>query len=283
MKKIAFLVAAVAVFAAWPLSTKLGPLVGPVTLVALAVAMALAASGAATALAVAGGALGAFAGSVLGSVTPAVGGAALVGLCFAERTLRVRTAPGRLLHVGAALASGALAAAIAHGYATAALPVHAVALVVAAVLVALPLLVEADDPVAHALDQTAAAVSEPARSDLRNGAELRRTADVDVLDGRSQREVRATWRTLLRLAEARLRLERGAVAENTHAHAVRRKVDERIADHVSVLVRAYAAVDAARAAEASLDDRALRRVENVGESLEQVSKALVEDALEPEG
>ena len=47
--------------------------------------------------------------------------------------------------------------------------------------------------------------------------------------------------------------------------------------HVGVLSRAYLAVDTAAAAEVSLDDAALRSVETVGESLEQVSKAMVEE------
>jgi len=44
-----------------------------------------------------------------------------------------------------------------------------------------------------------------------------------------------------------------------------------------VLARAYTAVDAARAAEASLDDAALRSVETVGESMESMSKAIMDE------
>jgi hypothetical protein len=55
------------------------------------------------------------------------------------------------------------------------------------------------------------------------------------------------------------------------------RVDQRIADHVGVLTRAYVALDSAHAAEASLDDAAMRSVETVGESLEQVTSAIVEE------
>jgi hypothetical protein len=53
-------------------------------------------------------------------------------------------------------------------------------------------------------------------------------------------------------------------------------VDERIGEHVKALSRAYTAAGAAQAAEASLDDAALRGVEHAGESLEEVSRAIVD-------
>jgi hypothetical protein len=46
---------------------------------------------------------------------------------------------------------------------------------------------------------------------------------------------------------------------------------------VKALSRMYTAVDEARAAEASLDDGALRSIETSGESLEQMSRAIVEE------
>src|SRR5262249_17549198 len=131
--------------------------------------------------------------------------------------------------------------------------------------------------------------SEPAKASLREGAELRRAADATLLDRSTARQVKKTWAALLRLAEARGRLERNVLARHrtaiesaTNGPAARaatgvNRVDERIAEHVAVLARAYAAVDTARAAEASLDDAALRSVETVGESLESMSKAIVED------
>jgi MFS family permease len=286
MRKMIFLVAAAAAFGLGPLSSKLGTVGGAALLLALGIALSLAASGAVGAVAAASGALGAFAGAALAGGSPAIAGAALVGFAYAERTLRVRgtsangsRALARLAHLGAALGAGALAGSISAAYLSASITVRAVAVIVCAVLAALPLLVEADDPLAHALDGAAADVSEPARAKLREGAELRRHADEELLDRRSAREVRRTWRALLRLAESRIRLERSVAGRppGTHAERVRALLDERIADHVSVLGRAYVAIDTAHAAEASLDDAALRNVETVGESLEQVSKAMVED------
>jgi hypothetical protein len=55
-------------------------------------------------------------------------------------------------------------------------------------------------------------------------------------------------------------------------------VDQRIGEHVTALTRAYTAIDTARAAEVGLDDAALRGVETVGDSLEEVSKAMVEQS-----
>ena len=278
MRKIGFLVAAAACFGLAPFAGRLGVVAGSALLLVLALALSAAASGAFDAISLAGGALGAFASVVLSGVSPAVGGAALVALAFAERSLRVRGQTARLVHAGAALGAGALAGALTSAYGSASPAVRGVAVVVAAVVVALPLLIDADDPVAHALDSAADDVAEPARASLREAAELRRTAGDDLLDRRSARQVRATWRALLRLAEARLRLERrGSAPRSAHAGGVMARVDQRIADYVGVLTRAYVALDTAHAAEASLDDAAMRSVETVGESLEQVTSAIVEE------
>ncbi len=287
MRKLAFLVAAAAAFGLWPAASRLGPVAGSVLLIALAAALAVAASGTASAIAAAGGALGAFAASVLAATSPAVAGAALFGLAYAERTARVRHATARLLHLGVAVGTGALAGALTTGYASASLAVRGVAVVVGAVLVALPLLVEAEDPVAHALEGAAARVGDPARTALREGAELRRTAESDLLDRKTARQVRRTWASLLRLADVRVRLERprgraapdgsGAASTPSHAAAVTRMVDQRITEHVAALTRAFTAIDTAAAAEIGLDDAALRGVETMGESLEQVSRAIVEE------
>jgi len=279
MKKLAFLVAAALCFGLAPFTPRLGPVAGSLALVALAVTLALAASAASSALAVAGGALGAFASGMLLATSPAAAGAALAGLCFAERTLRVRSQSARLLHLGAAVISGALAGSLAMSFATSAPSVRAVAVIVAAVLLALPLLVDADDPLAHALDSAAADIDGPTGAALREAAELRRTAPDDLLDAGTARHARGTWGALLRLSEARLRLSRAPslTRESSPAEAVMKRVDERIADHVKALSRAYTAAGAAKAAEASLDDAALRGVENAGESLEQVSRAIVDE------
>jgi hypothetical protein len=213
----------------------------------------------------------------------------LAGLAFAERTSRVRGSKERLLHLAVALLGGALAGSLSSAYGAASLAVRGVAAIVAGVLVALPLFIEADDPVAHRLDALAGDTSDPARASLREGADLRRAADPTLLDRGTARQVKRTWAALLRLAEARTRLERSVLARHratiekatdgpaARAAAVVRRVDERIAEHVAALARAYAAVDTARAAEASLDDAALRSVETVGESLETMSKAIVDE------
>src|SRR5262249_11162871 len=132
-------------------------------------------------------------------------------------------------------------------------------------------------------------LSDPAKTSLHEGAELRRAADPTLLDRQAARQVKRTRAALLRLAEARLRLERSVLSRHravlekatdgpaARPAAVGKRVDERISEHVPVLTRAYAAVDTARAAEASLDDAALRSVETVGESLDAMSKAIVDE------
>jgi hypothetical protein len=208
MRKIGFLTAAGLCFGLLPFTQRLGPVAGSVALVALSVVLAIAASGVAASLSVAGGALGAFASGMLASTSPAVAGAALAALCFGERTLRVRGEKARLYHLGAALLGGALAGQLTTAFALSPLPVRAVAVTVAAVLLALPLLVSADDPLAHALDEAAADLEGPVAGSLREAAELRRVIEEDLLDARTARQVGATWVALLRLAEARVRLSR---------------------------------------------------------------------------
>jgi hypothetical protein len=148
----------------------------------------------------------------------------------------------------------------------------------AGILLGLPLLLDADDPTAHALAGIAAAVPEPSRSALLEGAELRRAAFDIPLDRKTAREVRQTWRGLLDLGEARVRLTRMTPPKEpaSQAQAVAKKLDARIAEHVRALSRALTAVDAARAAEVGLNDAALRNVETVGESFEHVSKTLMD-------
>jgi hypothetical protein len=283
MQKGTFLVAAACAFGLAPFAARLGVVGGAATLMVLAVALSAAASGSVNSLAVASGALGAFTSGILMGTSGAVAGACLVGLAFAERTLRVRGKTAKLAHVGVAVLGGGLAGTLSMAYASAPPVVRCVSVVVAAVLVALPLLVDADDPIAHALD-TAATELPPAgpRAALHQGAELRRNAQEVPLDKETERGVRQTWRSLLRLAEARVRLERGnrrtlaPTDAQSPADAVRKMVDQRIVDHVAALARAYTAVDTAHAAELGLDDAAMLAVDAAGETLDDVSRAIVE-------
>jgi MFS family permease len=293
MKKLAFVVAAASLFALGPIANRFGPVASSVALVWLAVLLAISASGSAQSLAVASGALGAFGSGILAPVSPAAAGAVLLAAAFAERTSRIRSRTARAVHVLVALVGGALAGSLSTAFNASSMPVMAVAILVAAVLAALPLLVEADDPVAHALDQAAKAVSEPARAALTQGAELRRNAEEVPLDRAAKLRVRKTWQSLLRLAEARVRLERSrpqmlvriadaappsstALAQPSAADAVLGMVDQRLLEHVTVLAKAYTAVDTARAAAVGLDDADLRTVDSMGDSLEDVSRAMVE-------
>lgn len=305
MKKIAFVVASISLFAFAPLAGRFGPLASSLSLVWLGVLLAIVASGSVQSLAIGTGALGAFGSGVLASVSPGAAGAVLVAAAFAERTTRVRSRTARAGHVLLALVGGGIAGALSHAYTTATLPVFAVAAVVAGVLAALPLIVEADDPVAHALEQASELVTEPAKRSLRDGAELRRNAQEIPLDRAAAARVTITWQSLLRLAEARIRLERtrqqalvriaeqaqsatpgapdasdssaaSTPATSSAAEAVLGMVDQRIAEHVTVLARAYTAVDAVSAARIGLDDAALKNVESMGESLDEVSRAIVE-------
>ena len=289
MKKIAFIVAAASLFAFAPLAGRFGAVPSSIALVWMGVLLALFASAGtgSYSLSIGAGALGALANGVLGAASPLVAGAVLVGAAFAERTTRVRTRNARAVHVLLGLVGGAMAGSLSHAYSSAALPVVAVAAVVAAVLAALPLLIEADDPVAHALDAAADSVSGDVKSTLTQGAELRRTSSEIPLDRATRARVKTTWQSLLKLAEARVRLERtrplpiaivveGPPAPPSAADQVLKMLDQKIAEHVQVLGKAYTAVDAVTAARIGIDDSALKTVDSMGDSLEEVSRALVE-------
>jgi hypothetical protein len=281
MRRIMLPLAAAVTFGAAPYASKLGVVAGSAWLVMLGVLLAVAASASLSSVAIAAGAIGAFGGNVLGSVVPAAGGAVLVGLAYAERTMRVRGTNARLVHTASSLVVGALAGSLATAYATASPAVRIVAMLVCAVLVTLPLLVDADDPLAALLENAARGVSEPARAALRDAAELRRQAHDVPLDQEMVPVVAGTWRALRKLAESRVRLERSkariaTTAATSPANAVVSRVDQRIAEHVTALARAYTAADTARAAATTVDDAALKHVETVGDTLEETSRALVD-------
>ena len=275
MRAITLLVAAAAAHGLAPFASRLGIVLGSAALVLLAVCLALAASATPSALAVAGGALAALASGTVGNAAPALAGALLLALCFGERTLRVRERNSQVLHIGLAAAAGALGGFLSARYAGADVLVRGVVVIVAAVLSALPLLVVADDPVAFALADIGRDVSDPAKSSLVAGADLRRSVDESLLDRESADDAKKAWQNLLRLAQARARLER----TSRRPDAVVRRLDQRIADHVESLTKMYTAVDAASAASVSLDDSALEKLSDRGSSLDEASKAMVEEAL----
>jgi hypothetical protein len=278
MRVIFLLVAAAAAHGLAPFTGRFGLVLGSAALVALAVLLAIAASGLPSALAVASGALGAFASGAVALAAPALAGALLLALAFGERTLRVREPNQRLVHLGIAAGAGALAGFLSMRYAGADLVVRGVVVVVAAVLSCLPLLVAADEPVAYALDDLARDLPDPSRAALVSGAELRRTVDESLLDRESAKDARDAWKNLLRLGEARARLERTRPKSAARAEAVVRKLDQRISDHVAALTKMYTAADAASAAELSLDSSALEKVDTTSTSLEAVSTAMVEES-----
>jgi hypothetical protein len=267
-------------FAVWPSTALMGTIPGAVASVGLAVLLATAASGGANALAMAYGAVGALSAGVLSPGASVAGGSLLLLAAYGERTGRVRSRAAKLVHLAAAAGGGAAAGAVVASFAQAPPGVRAVAVIVAAVIAAIPHVVSADDLVASALDGVAREVGEPAKGALAAGADLRRNADDALLDRATSRAVRRTWRALVRLAEARLRVQRSravrAAPSPGAADGVLALLDARISDHVGAIARAYSAVDAVRAAELGLDDAALRAAQSAGEALDHVSSAIVD-------
>lgn len=276
MRSLTLLFASALAFGLMPMTGRMGTTLGAVVAVAFGVLLALAASYTPSSIAVASGALGAFLSGVLTNQIPALGGALLLALAFAERTLRVRDRNSRIIHVVLALGAGGLAGHLATRYAGSEILVRGVVVVVAAVLAMAPLMISADDPLAHALEDLARDVEGPSKEKLIAGAELRRSVDETLLDAESAREARRAWKSLLRLGQARARLAAMRGSEE-RAQAVVRRVDQRLAEHVDCLTRMYTAADTASAVKLSIDDGALRNVESAGETLDEVNKAIMEE------
>jgi hypothetical protein len=264
-------------FAALPYAARGGQWTGTVVPMALAIAFAVAAAGRPGGLAVMAGAVAAFAGSLAWSMMPALGGSVVVGLAYAERGLRVRPVRARLAHLGLALVAGGAAGALSASYAASPLLPRGVAAVMCAVLAALPFLVEADDPRVLFLEAAARRIGPPVASTLLDGVELLR-CDLTPLDRETRANVEKSWRSLERIVEARLAILRGSArtGRGETAALVTAMVDRQITEHVASLTRAYAAAATMGAAEAGIDDRALRDVDARGEALDEQTRAIVE-------
>jgi hypothetical protein len=276
MSPALLLAAAATMFAVLPHAARGGMILGTLVPMALGIALAVAASGRVSAFSLAVGAIAAFVGQMGWLLSPALGGALLVSLAYTERLMRVREIPGRAIHGALSFVGGACAGALASGYASAPLPVRGVALVVAAVLCAGPLLTAADDARTALLESAAAALTGPVAASLRAGADLLRCADPRLLDRDTASKVKSSWRSLERLVEARLRLQNGAAPRSETATLVVTMVERQIIEHVQSLTRAYTAATTKGAAEVGLDDSALQGVHARGEALEEESRAIVE-------
>lgn len=287
MHRAAFFVLAIPLFFLPNLFTSTGHLIGSLLFLGFGVGMGITASGYRGSLPIAGGALaalfaGALGGGALGVAHASLAAAIFFALVYAERTLRIRSNTGKAIHLALALGGGALAGTIAESYSAAAVAVHAIASLVAVAVVGLPLLVDADDHVAHNLATLGFGLDEPAKAGLVKAANLRRAAADVPLDGSTKTDVERTFRSLERLGEARLKLQESAKTSET-AKNVLGMLDTKIDQHVSALEKALTATMAVRAVEAAKDDGAAANVEAKGSGLEEATKLLAELDAELKG
>lgn len=287
MYRVAFFALAVPLFFLPTMFMSTGHLVGSLLFLGTGVAIAIAASGYRGSLPIAGGALaalfaGALGGGALGVAHASLAAAIFFALVYAERTLRIRSHTGKAVHLALAMGGGALAGTIAESYTSAAFAVHAIASLVAVAVVGLPLLVDADDHVAHNLATLADGVGEPAKAGLVKAASLRRAAADVPLDAATQKDVERTFRSLERLGEARAKLQDSAKTSET-AKGVLAMLDTKIDQHVSALQKHLTATMAVRAAEAAKDDGAAANIEAKGSGLEEATKLLAELDAELKG
>lgn len=204
---------------------------------------------------VAAGALAALAWALLRPAMPSVAGPALVVLLLLGRTTRVLAAPAQLLHVGLGVASGGISAWAIHTWLPDGLGwadlsrlglTELAALVLAALVLGLPFLIDAEQPEVHALLSLARRSRGPARTRLlRAVAAARRSQALVALEPAERRVLRRALEDLARVGE-RL-LDAGAQGASVAAA---------VAPRVAALGRAVRALGRVETAEQALEARA---------------------------
>lgn len=263
-----------AALSAWPVVlSRPAPLVA-LAAIAAGVAVAWSYEARVHALVVAAGALGALCLIAVGPWSAALGGAGLALLASAPRALRVDGARARGAHAALAVAGGALAATVGVRYgADPSAAVRAASLAVSGLLASLPLLVPAEDPIAHALASLASELGGDVAASLSGAAALRRrTAEGEVLQhlpAETLARIDAGWDSLHRTA-----LRRASLGAELAAGAA--VVDARIAAHVEVLERIHAAATERLARTLGLDDPGLAAAKLEREGIEAEVRALAE-------
>lgn len=206
----------------------------------------MSASGELSAVGASLGAIGALVSGLNPTPWNAIASALLIAFVFGERTLRIRERRTQLVHVTVALVTGGLGGALATSFASSALALHGIAVTMAAILVAAPLLIDADDTTVHTLDGLAAELGGATGETLTRAAELRRNGDTSLID--RDREMRAhvarTWVGLVNAARSRARLERSRATGCVPPKPIVERSDRVIAHHVTFLLRAYGAYEA---------------------------------------
>jgi hypothetical protein len=277
LKRGAFALLVAAYFAAMPyLETKTGYVTHALLVVALGVLIACAVSGTWSTTAIASGALGAFFHDAMRSDFAILAGAAFAAMVYVERTLQMPTRKRQALHTGLALAGGGLASAVIANYQTAAPSLLAVALAVGVALFCLPLIVDADDPMAQALERTAHLLPASPASALREAAHLKRGSETASISSASRETVQKALESILKLGETRAQITRtiGLSLGDEGSRSVAEVLDKKILSHVDVVKRAFAAADAVHAIVRNADTSAVDSLAATGESLDEVRKAL---------
>lgn len=255
---------------------RLSAIPSAVLLVGSTVLLASAISGRFNWAAVSFGAMGAFVGAALRTTSFAAAGAVVLACVFAERTLRVRGGIGRAVHAAMALVGGAAAMYLASVFGARDVSLFGVSIAVGTALCALPLLIDADDSLAAELDRISKLVPAAIGGELRGAAQMRRHGKDVVMDADVAKNVDGTFDTLLRLAEARVRIGRATEVDVESGKKVAALVDGKIVLCVTAIRKAFAASDTVRAYATAQDDQQLHALSAKSESIEEVNRTLLE-------
>jgi hypothetical protein len=217
------------------------------------------------------GALAAVADQSLSSALPWAAAVPLSLLMSADRLRYLPNIKWKAVHLVLAIGGGALAQqALLH---TVNMP-HGFMLLgycVAAALIALPLALDHDDPLAIRLEAAAATLPVGPRSELLSSAQLRRATLTSTLTRDSQASVAMAFETLLRLAQSRSEL---AALDANAINPVAVAIDKKIAFAVHTLRRAFAASDSLAAMADTADATAIGQLDAVSSSLEALREEL---------
>ena len=276
MKRVGFVILTALVLGATASFDRLAAIPSAGMLVASAVLLACAASGGFNWATVSFGAMGAFAGAALRTTSFAASGAVILVCVFAERTLRVRGGVGRAVHLGMALLGGGAAMFLAGSFGARDASLFGVAIAVGTALCALPLLIDADDSIAAELDRISKILPEAIARELRSAAQMRRHGKDVAMDADVAKNVEGTFETLLRLAEARVRVQRASEVDGESGQKVAALVDAKITLCATAIRKAFAASDTVRAYATARDDQELHALSAKSESIEEASRTLME-------
>ncbi len=216
-------------------------IVASLVLVAFGSTAAIGASERLSPLAIGFGALGVFLSNIVVETSPSLAGAVLVLALYLERSLRARSPKERILHLGLALALGALSGFLASEFRNHAIATRIVVAVVVATLAGLPLFLPVRDRIGEVLARGKAKLPAPFGPRLGRLLDLYELGNEITLEKELASASAGAFSALADLVEQRLDLERVLKGRTKQWTTMTTLIDRNIERHADLLERAYSA------------------------------------------